>query len=96
MPVRRFRCYCRKASRGKHGHGLKLRASLPHYRRRYGLAAAGLLLGGDVHADAAIAAAQGHICEPEEVAQAALFLASDEASFINGTHLFVDNGFTAI
>jgi enoyl-[acyl-carrier-protein] reductase (NADH) len=28
--------------------------------------------------------------------QSALFLASDEASFINGTHLFVDNGFTAV
>jgi NAD(P)-dependent dehydrogenase (short-subunit alcohol dehydrogenase family) len=52
-------------------------------------------LGVDV-SDAAIAAAQGRICEPEEVAQAALFLASDEASFINGTHLFVDNGFTAV
>jgi NAD(P)-dependent dehydrogenase (short-subunit alcohol dehydrogenase family) len=51
--------------------------------------------GVDV-SDAAIAAAQGRICEPEEVARAALFLASDEASFINGTHLFVDNGFTAI
>lgn len=41
-------------------------------------------------------AAQGRIGEPEEVARAALFLASDEASFITGTHLFVDNGFTAI
>ena len=28
--------------------------------------------------------------------KAALFLASDEASFVNGAHLFVDNGFTAI
>ena len=45
--------------------------------------------------DAALAAQQGRIGEPEEVAQAALFLASDEASFITGTHLFVDNGFTA-
>jgi NAD(P)-dependent dehydrogenase (short-subunit alcohol dehydrogenase family) len=52
-------------------------------------------LGVDV-SDAAIAAAQGRIGEPEEVAQAALFLASDEASFVNGTHLFVDNAFTAI
>ena len=51
-------------------------------------------LGVDV-SDAAIAAQQGRIGEPEEVAQAALFLASDEASFVNGTHLFVDNGFTA-
>ena len=51
-------------------------------------------LGVDT-SDAAIAVQQGRICEPEEVARAALFLASDEASFVNGTHLFVDNGFTA-
>ncbi len=52
-------------------------------------------LGVDV-SDAAIIAAQGRIGKAVEVAQAALFLASDEASFVNGTHLFVDNGFTAI
>ncbi|MDB5522882.1 MAG: oxidoreductase [Rhizobium sp.] len=52
-------------------------------------------LGVDV-SEAALAAQQGRICEPEEVAHAALFLASDEASFVNGTHLFVDNGFTAL
>lgn len=51
-------------------------------------------LGVDA-SEAALAAQQGRIGEPEEVAQAALFLASDEASFVNGTHLFVDNGFTA-
>ena len=51
--------------------------------------------GVDV-SDAAIAAAQGRLCRPEEVAAAALFLASDEASFVNGAHLFADNGFTAI
>ena len=32
--------------------------------------------------------------EPIEVANAALFLASDEASFITGTHLMVDGGYT--
>ena len=52
-------------------------------------------LGVDA-SDAALAAQQGRMCEPEEVAAAALFLVSDEASFINGTHLFVDNGFTAV
>jgi NAD(P)-dependent dehydrogenase (short-subunit alcohol dehydrogenase family) len=52
-------------------------------------------LGVDV-SEAAIAAAQGRIGRAEEVAQAALFLASDESSFVNGTHLFVDNGFTAV
>jgi len=52
-------------------------------------------LGVDV-SDAALAAQQGRIGEPEEVAKAALYLASDEASFVNGAHLFVDNGFTAM
>jgi NAD(P)-dependent dehydrogenase (short-subunit alcohol dehydrogenase family) len=52
-------------------------------------------LGVDV-SEAALMAQQGRICEPEEVARAALFLASDEASFVNGAHLFVDNGFTAL
>jgi NAD(P)-dependent dehydrogenase (short-subunit alcohol dehydrogenase family) len=52
-------------------------------------------LGVDM-SDAALAAQQGRICEPEEVARAALFLASDEASFVNGAHLFVDNCFTAV
>ncbi|HZY51463.1 MAG TPA: SDR family NAD(P)-dependent oxidoreductase [Devosia sp.] len=51
-------------------------------------------LGVDA-SEAALAAQQGRIGEPEEVAAAALFLASDEASFVNGTQLFVDNGFTA-
>lgn len=32
--------------------------------------------------------------EPREVANAALFLASDEASFITSTHLMVDGGYT--
>lgn len=52
-------------------------------------------LGVDVSSDA-MAAQQGRIGEPEEVARAALFLASEEASFITGAHLFVDNGFTAL
>lgn len=52
-------------------------------------------LGVDV-SEEALKAAQGRIGKPEEVAAAALFLASDEASFVNGAHLFVDNAFTAI
>ncbi len=34
----------------------------------------------------------GRLGRPEEVANMALFLASDEASFVNGTELFVDGG----
>jgi NAD(P)-dependent dehydrogenase (short-subunit alcohol dehydrogenase family) len=52
-------------------------------------------LGVDV-SDAAIAAQQGRIGEPEDVARAALYLASDDSIFVNGAQLFVDNGFTAI
>ena len=39
---------------------------------------------------------RGSIGKPEEVAAAVLFLASSEASFINGAELFVDGGVTQI
>ncbi|MDF2724737.1 MAG: short-chain dehydrogenase [Paenibacillus sp.] len=37
----------------------------------------------------------GRIGQPNDIAQAALFLASDESSFVTGTNLYVDNGWTA-
>ena len=47
---------------------------------------------GQAWEEGALAEAQGRICEPEEVAAAVVFLASDEASFITGNALYVDNG----
>jgi NAD(P)-dependent dehydrogenase (short-subunit alcohol dehydrogenase family) len=37
----------------------------------------------------------GRMGEPEEIAKAILFLASDDASFITGASLLVDGGYTA-
>ena len=78
--------------------GIRCNAVCPGFiRTGHGLReVAALKAQGVDMSDAALALAQGRICEPEEVAAAALFLASDEASFVNGTHLFVDNGFTAV
>jgi NAD(P)-dependent dehydrogenase (short-subunit alcohol dehydrogenase family) len=56
---------------------------------------AALDAAGQAWEDSGIAATQGRICYPEEVANTVLFLASDEASFINGAALYVDNGWHA-
>jgi NAD(P)-dependent dehydrogenase (short-subunit alcohol dehydrogenase family) len=45
--------------------------------------------------DSGMAATQGRICYPEEVAATVVFLASDEASFVNGNATYVDNGWYA-
>ena len=64
----------------------------PHGAREVKALAA---LGVDV-SDAAITAAQGRMGRPEDIARAALYLASDDAEFVNGTQLFVDNCFSAV
>lgn len=46
--------------------------------------------------EADINALQGRMCEPEEVARVAVFLASEDASFISGADVTVDNTFTVI
>jgi NAD(P)-dependent dehydrogenase (short-subunit alcohol dehydrogenase family) len=37
----------------------------------------------------------GRVAEPEEIAYAVLYLASDESSFVTGSELVIDGGFTA-
>ena len=78
--------------------GIRCNAVCPGFiRTAHGMREVELLTGYGVSAsEADLAIQQGRMCEPVEVARAALFLASDEASFINGTHLFVDNCFTAV
>ena len=52
--------------------------------------------GGETAREALVeAVSMGREGEPIEVANAVLFLASDEASYITGTELIVDGGFTA-
>src|SRR5438046_3526076 len=49
----------------------------------------------DAHPDWGGAHMLKRIAEPREIAYAVLFLASEEASFITGSHLMVDGGYTA-
>lgn len=75
-------------------HGIRCNAVCPGFvKTAHGLREIDELDGlGQQWQDADLESTQARICEPEEVAAAALFLASDEASFINGTALYVDNG----
>ena len=66
--------------------------STPHGNREV----AGLTKYGVDVSDPTIALQQGRMGLPEDVAGAVVFLLSDEARFITGTQLFVDNGFTAV
>lgn len=38
----------------------------------------------------------GRVAEPDDIAKAVVFLASDDAGYVNGTELFVDGGMTQI
>ena len=78
-------------------HGIRCNAVCPGFvKTAHGLREIDELDGlGQTWEEAALAESQVRICEPEEVAAAALYLASDDASFINGTALYVDNGWYA-
>jgi len=48
--------------------------------------------GPEFNAQVATMIPRGEMGRPEEIAAAALFLASADASFVNGIELFVDGG----
>jgi NAD(P)-dependent dehydrogenase (short-subunit alcohol dehydrogenase family) len=52
-------------------------------------------LGVDA-SESAIKAQQGRMGQPEDIARAALYLASDDSEFVTGAQLFVDGGFSAV
>ncbi|WP_163272588.1 SDR family NAD(P)-dependent oxidoreductase [Chelativorans alearense] len=78
-------------------HGIRANAVCPGFvKTAHGLREIDELDGlGQNWNEADLNAVQGRLCEPEEVAAAALWLASDEASFVNGAALYVDNGWYA-
>ncbi len=49
---------------------------------------------GKVHEDAIANTPAGRFCKPEEVAAAAVFLASESSNMITGTNLVIDGGYT--
>ena len=71
------------------GHGIRVNALLPGHR--YGDGAA-----DEQYPEALAQVAQLHalkrLAMPEEIAQAALYLASDASSFVTGTAMLVDGG----
>ena len=56
--------------------------------------AAALEMAGRIAAKSGVANPIGRSGRPQDIAEAALFLASDAAGFITGTHLTVDGGLT--
>lgn len=79
--------------------GLRINAVCPDMIRTPMLESEAEQMGSDTDryfAEGAEGIPMGRIGEPEEVADAILFLASDKASFVTGAGLLVDGGVTAM
>lgn len=72
--------------------GIRVNAVAPGYADTPLVAA----LPGDVRSSMAARQPIGRLARPEEIAEAIAFLASDAASFVVGTILAVDGGYTAV
>lgn len=76
--------------------GIRCNALCPGFiRTAHGLREVSeLTLLGEDASDDAIRRFQGRWCDPEEVARIAVFLATDDASFVNGAAVVIDNAGT--
>lgn len=73
--------------------GIRCNAICPGFvRTPHGVREIQELSAMNAGSEADIQIMQGRMCEPDEVAKAALFLASADSSFVNGEILVVDNG----
>jgi NAD(P)-dependent dehydrogenase (short-subunit alcohol dehydrogenase family) len=74
-------------------HGVRVNMIAPGYIDSRMLGAIATRLGGDMEGLAAHVP-DGRLGQPEEVARAVAFLASDESRYMNGTSLLIDGGRT--
>ncbi|MDB5071063.1 MAG: dehydrogenase, short-chain alcohol dehydrogenase like protein [Candidatus Eremiobacteraeota bacterium] len=59
-----------------------------------GLVQRAMSIGGFAEEDIARRTPLGRLATPEEIAEVIAFVASDAASYVNGTHIYVDGGWT--
>ena len=74
-------------------HGVRVNAILPGFIESRMLSDIATRLGGDAEGLVARVPA-GRLGQPEEVARAVAFLASDDSRYMNGASLVLDGGFT--